>query len=119
MESPIAAVVRTPVPDVSVNDWVAPDTAPPRVRLRLPDVPPEVFIEVFAAKVIGVPLSPIEVFPLLVNVPAKVTELGAVAVKPALKVNISPAALPSVKVPVFKNSVAAAKEFPVPVIDKL
>jgi hypothetical protein len=73
---------------------------------------------------IGLLLSPIDVVPLLVMVPARLIELGAVAVKPALNVILPLAipsleALPSIRVPVLRNSVAAVIVLPVPVIDRL
>jgi hypothetical protein len=58
---------------------------------------------VAALNVIAVSPSPTNVVPLLAMVPAKVIELGAVAVKPALNVILPLEALPSVRVPVLRN----------------
>ncbi|CAM3792840.1 hypothetical protein POBR111598_09925 [Polynucleobacter brandtiae] len=116
---PSAAVAKTPVPVVNVKAWLLPDTAPPRVRLRLLTAPPEVLIVVAASKVIGVPASPIDVVPLLVIVPAKLTELGAVAVKPAEKVNTSVERFPKFRVPVLLNVVAYEIELVAPINDRL
>ena len=81
--------------------------------------PPEVLIEVAAVRLIGVPASPIVVAPLLIMVPAKVTLLGAVAVKPALKVFELDALAPICRVPVFAKVVASVTVFVLPVSDKL
>jgi ribosomal protein L10 len=78
-----------------------------------------VFIEVEAVNVIGVFESPMMVVPLLVMDPAKLIELGAVAVKPPLKVMLPLEALPRVRVPVLRNWVEAVTVLPVPVIDTL
>lgn len=117
--SPIAAVVKTPVPEVSVKDWAPPETAPPKVRLREPTAPPEVLMVVAAFKVIGVLLSPMEVVPLLVTVPASVTELGSVAVKPAEKVLALELFNPICKLPVFIKVVSEEIVLVVPVIRRL
>jgi hypothetical protein len=60
-----------------------------------------------STKVIGLLLSPKLIGVLVVfTVPPILMLLGAVATKPPVKVKVSPAALPSFKAPVFKNSVA-------------
>ena len=53
-------------------------------------------------------LSPILIAVLVVlTVPAALMAAGAVAVKPPAKVSVSPTPLPSTKLPVFMNVVAA------------
>jgi hypothetical protein len=54
--------------------------------------------------------------PLLTNEPAKLIELGAVAVKPPLKVKASAAASPRVSDPVFAKVTAFVNELIAPVI---
>ena len=70
---------------------------------------------VAALNVIAVPLSPIKVVPLLVIVPAKVIELGAVAVKPAEKVLALELDVPICNVPVFAKVVLSVIELLLPV----
>ncbi len=80
----------------------APLTVPPKVMSAVPE-----FKVTASTKVMGVLLSPKLMTVLAVfKVPPMLMLLGAVATKPPVKVKLSPAALPSFKVPVFKNSVA-------------
>jgi hypothetical protein len=112
---PIPAVVTTPVPDISSSDLPGPETSPPSVKFLEPDAPPEVLIVVLAPIAIGVLLSPIDVVPLLVILPAKVIELGAVAVKPAEKVLALELDAPICNVPVFAKVVLSVIELVLPV----
>jgi hypothetical protein len=81
---------------------VVPFTAPPTFK-----VPPVVLSHASSAKVNAVVLSPkiIAAAPLVLMWPAALMALGAVAVKPPAKLNVSAAASPKVKLPVFKNVV--------------
>ena len=70
---------------------------------------------VSAVKVIPVLPSPNVIVVLVVaTVPARLIALGAVATKPPVKVILSPAALPIVKVPVFAKVVALVMTFAAP-----
>ena len=88
-----------------VNDWVlavVPFTAPSTCN-----APPAVVSHTSSAKVNAVVLSPkvSTPTPLVLMWPAALMALGAVAVKPPAKLSASAAALPKVKLPVFKNVV--------------
>ena len=69
----------TPEPDESDKLIPLPVIAPASVKLAFPLA---VEIMVFEPNVIPVPASPISTAPDALNVPCKVTLLGAVAVKP-------------------------------------
>ncbi|BEI37602.1 hypothetical protein PHIN7_13260 [Polynucleobacter sp. HIN7] len=83
--------------------------------MRDPDAAPEVSIVVSALNVMAVPLSPMEVVPLLVIVPARVIELGAVAVNPAEKVLALVLDAPICNVPILPNVVLSVTELLLPV----
>jgi hypothetical protein len=87
--------------------------------LRLPDAPPEVFIVVLANRLIDVLLSPTNVVPLLVIVPARLIELGTVAVNPLESVNALVEEFPSVNVPVLLKVVAFVIVVLAPTNDRL
>jgi hypothetical protein len=70
---------------------------------------------VLSASVMPVLLSPILTIPPLVNAPAKVTLLGAVAVTPLLKVKLSVAASPKTKVPALAKVTLLVTEFVAPI----
>ena len=90
---------------------MAPVTAPPKVKLAFAAA---VVIDVLAAKVNPVLLSPtLQVLPL-VKLPAKVMLLGAVAVTPPPKVKLSVAASPKTKVPVLAKVTPLVTEFVAP-----
>ena len=93
------------LPALSVNDCVlavVPLTAPPSVRL-----PPLVLSVRSSPKVSAVLLSPkLMAVWVVFRVPAALRPAGAVALIPPAKVRVSPAALPSTKLPVFKKVVA-------------
>ena len=55
---------------------------------------------------------------LVLNVPAKFTTLAEVAVKPPVKLRVSPTASPKVSAPVFKKLVALVIVVVVPRISK-
>ncbi len=93
-EVPAISAPATP-PVVSVRLYVAPVTAPIVKSAAL--VVATVLIMVSAPKVIG---PKVIVSLLLVMVPFKVEALGAVAVKPPLKIKVPPLA-PNAKVPVL------------------
>ena len=117
---PIPTVVKTPEPVVKVSALVAPLITPPKFKARLAVLePPEVLIDVAAARLMGVPASPMVVAPLLIIVPAKVTLLGIVAVKPALKVLELDALPPICRVPVFAKVVASVIVLVPPVMLRL
>ena len=80
-----------------------PFTAPPTVSM-----PPAVVSLVSSVKVTAVLASPklMAAAPLVLMRPAILMALAAVAVTPPAKLNVSVAALPSVKLPVFKKLVA-------------
>ncbi len=91
---------------------MAPVTAPPTVKLAFAAA---VVIDVLAARVTPVLLSPtLQVLPL-VKLPARVILLGSVAVTPPLKVKLSLAASPKTKVPVFANVTLLVTEFVAPI----
>ncbi|BEI37605.1 hypothetical protein PHIN7_13290 [Polynucleobacter sp. HIN7] len=91
---------------------MAPVTAPPKVKLAFAAA---VVIDVLAARVTPVLLSPtLQALPL-VKLPAKVMLLGAVAVIPPLKVKLSLAASPKTKVPVFAKVTLLVTEFVAPI----
>ena len=106
---PELVMVRVPIPEVLVPAIVALDTAPvfnsrlyvAPVTAPILNVPAlvvaAVLMVVFAPKVIGPKLMASS---LLAIVPFKVEALGAVAVKPPLKVKVLPLA-PKAKVPVL------------------
>jgi hypothetical protein len=74
-----------------------------------------VVIDVLAAKVMPVLLSPtLQALPL-VKLPAKVTLLGSVAVTPPLKVKLSAAASPKTKVPILAKVTLLVTEFVAPI----
>ena len=117
---PIATVLNTPEPVLRLSVLLAPLMAPFKLSARLAVLlPPEVLMLLLAASVMAVPASPIVVGPLLVKLPAKVTLLGVVAVKPALKVKASVAALPNSRVPALAKVVALVMVLLAPVRDKL
>ena len=74
---------------------------------------------VAAVRLMLEPDAPIVVGPLLVKDPAKLIALGAVAVKPALKVNASPEALPRVNAPVLEKVVAFVIDVLAPAKERL
>ena len=101
---PIAAVVITPVPEVNVRAILSPVRGAAKVSALFAVLePPDVLMVVAALSTMLELDAPMVVGPLLVNAPAKLMLLGAVAVKPALKVNVSAAASPKVKDPVLAN----------------
>ena len=117
---PIETEVNTPEPVLRLNVLLAPLMAPFKFNARLVVLlPPEVLMLLLAASVMAVPASPKVVGPLLVKLPARVTLLGVVAVKPALKVKASVAALPSSRVPALAKVVALVIVLLEPVSDKL
>ena len=80
----------------------APSRVLSNVKFALPTL--NVTLEV---KVMPCPSAPISTSEFCVLIaPARVIEEGAAATKPPANVRVSPAALPSFKAPVFKNSVA-------------
>ncbi len=74
----------------------------------------DVVMVVLAARVMPVLLSPTLHAAPLVNVPAKVIELGAVDVTPPLNVKLSVAASPNTRVPVLPNVTALVIELLAP-----
>ncbi len=94
-----------PVPTVSVTlsasvtspRSIRPVAAPPTAALAVTDTP------VFASPSVIVLAADVAA-----TVPAIDTELGAVAVTPAVNVSVSPASLPKVSAPVFENVVAVS-----------
>jgi hypothetical protein len=116
----MATVLNTPEPVFKLSVLLAPLMAPFKLSARLAVLlPPEVLMLLLAASVMAVPTSPIVVGPLLVKLPARVTLLGVVAVKPALKVKASEAALPNSRVPALAKVVALVMVLLEPVRDKL
>lgn len=105
----VLATFNAPVAVASmVSDWasaVEPSTAPPNVNAA-----PPVVNHAWSVNVMAVPASPrlITPAPLVLICPAMLMWLGAVAVKPPVKINVSVAASPKVKVPVLLNTVLAA-----------
>ena len=108
----------TPVPDVKDSAILSPARGAASVSALFAVLePPDVLIVVAAVKAMLVLDAPIVVGPLLVNDPAKLMELGAVAVNPLPKVNASAAASPSVNDPVLVKVTELVIEFAAPVND--
>jgi len=103
-----------PVPTVSV----APSTsvASP-ISIRPVAAPPTKLVAVTATAVLPSPSAIVLVDVFAATVPAILSALGAVATNPAVKVVLSPPALPSVTTPVFKNVVVPAITFADPRIE--
>ena len=113
-------MVITPVPEVKVKAILSPVNGAAKVNDLLAVLePPDVLIVVAAVKPMDVLDAPIVVGPLLVHAPAKEIELGAVAVKPAPKVNVSDDRLPSLRLPVLLKVVALVIAVVAPTNDRL
>ena len=110
----------TPVPEVKVRAIFSPVRGAAKVSALFAVLEPaDVLIVVASVSTMLVLDVPIVVGPLLVNTPAKLMLLGAVAVKPALKVNASAAAFPSVNTPVLAKVTALVIELIAPVAERL
>jgi len=117
----VVKVVNGVLPPISADKVVVPvvfnvNEYPPLVapaNVIAPAVLPSIIV--FAARVIAVSPSPIEIaFPSVSMVPANVTPLGAVAVIPPVKVELSVFSSPRVKAPVLLNVTALVITFAAP-----
>lgn len=90
---------------LSVSDW--PSAAVPSIHPPTCNAPPAVVSQTWSVRVMPVLASPKVIMPapLVLMCPAAWMPLGAVAVKPPAKLNVSEAESPKVRLPVWLNTV--------------